>query len=80
VLFDATTGEVTTMLITVHTKVQLVDNKSQKSVYQNNDMVFRNEYQISPDVKSFFEEQDPALERMSRDLALHIVLDVLEGF
>ena len=79
-LFDATTGEVTTMLITVHTKVQLVDNKSQKSVYQNNDMVFRNEYQISPDVKSFFEEQDPALERMSRDLALHIVLDVLEGF
>jgi Lipopolysaccharide-assembly len=80
VLFDATTGEVTTMLITVHTKVQLVDNKSQKSVYQNNDMVFRNEYQISPDVKSFFEEQDPALERMSRDLASHIVSDVLEGF
>jgi outer membrane lipopolysaccharide assembly protein LptE/RlpB len=80
VLFDATTGEVTTMLITVHTKVQLVDNKMQKPVYQNNDMVFRNEYQISPDVKSFFEEQDPALERMSRDLASHIVSDVLEGF
>ena len=70
----------TTMLVTVHTKVQLTDNKTQKSVYQNDDMVFRDEYQISPDVKSFFEEQDPALERMSRDFASHLVANVLEGF
>ena len=80
VLFDATTGEVTTMLVTVHTKVHLVDSKTQKPVYQNNDIVFRDQYQISPDVKGFFEEQDPALGRMSRDLASHIVSSVLEGF
>jgi hypothetical protein len=80
VLFDATTGEVTTMLVTVHTKVQLVDSKTEKPVYQNNDIVFRDQYQISPDVKGFFEEQDPALGRMSRDLASHIVSSVLEGF
>ena len=60
VLFNATTGEVTTMLVTVHTKVQLVDNKTQKAVYHMDDMVFRQEYQISTDVQSFFEEQDPA--------------------
>jgi outer membrane lipopolysaccharide assembly protein LptE/RlpB len=80
VLFQATTGEVTMMLVTVHTKVSLVDNKTEKPVYTNNDMVFRDEYQISSDVKSFFEEQDPALERMSRDLASHLVSDVLENF
>lgn len=80
VLFNATTGEVTTMLVTVHTKVSLVDNHTQKPVYQDNDMVFRDEYQISTDVNSFFEEQDPALERMSRDFASHIVANVLEGF
>jgi outer membrane lipopolysaccharide assembly protein LptE/RlpB len=80
VLFNATTGEVTTMLVTVHTKVSLIDNHTQKPVYQDNDMVFRDEYQISTDVNSFFEEQDPALERMSRDLASHIVANVLEGF
>jgi outer membrane lipopolysaccharide assembly protein LptE/RlpB len=80
VLFNATTGEVTTMLVTVHTKVSLVDNHSQKPVYQDNDMVFRDEYQISTDVNSFFEQQDPALERMSRDLASHLVANVLEGF
>lgn len=80
VLFNATTGEVTTMLVTVHTKVQLTDNHTQKAVYQNPDMLFRDEYQISPDVKSFFQEEDPALGRMSRDFASHLVADVMEGF
>ena len=79
-LFNATTGEVTTMLVTVHTKVALQDNRTQKPVYENADMVFRQEYQISTDVNSFFEQQDPALERMSRDLASHIVSNVLENF
>jgi hypothetical protein len=43
-------------------------------------MTFRNEYQISSDVKSFFQEQDPALERMSHDFAAQIVSNVMEGF
>jgi outer membrane lipopolysaccharide assembly protein LptE/RlpB len=80
VLFDATTGQVTTSLVTVHTKVLLVDNQSQKTVYENDDMVFRDEYQISSDVQTFFEEQDPALERMSRDFAAQIVSNVTEKF
>lgn len=80
VLFNATTGQVTTMLVTVHVKVALVDNRTRKPVYQNPDMVFRQEYQITSDVNSFFEQQDPALARMSRDLAAHIVSNVLENF
>lgn len=80
VLFNATTGQVTTMLVTVHAKVQLVDTKGEKTLYHNDDMVFRDEYQISTDVQSFFEEQNPGLERMSRDFASHLVADVLENF
>ena len=34
VLFNANTGEVTTMLVTVHAKVKLTANKTQKSVYE----------------------------------------------
>lgn len=79
-LFNATTGQVTMMLVTVHTKVQLVGTKDEKPVYENNDMVYRDEYQISSDVQSFFEEQDPALERMSRDFASQLVANVLETF
>jgi hypothetical protein len=80
VLFNATTGEVTTMLVTVHTKVQLLDNKMQKPVYHMDDLVFRQEYQISTDVNSFFEEQDPAVERMARDFAAKLVSNVVENF
>ncbi len=80
VLFQATTGEVTMMLVVVHTKVELIDNRTEKPVYKNDDMVFRDEYQISTDVKSFFQQEDPALDRMSRDLASHLVSNVLENF
>jgi len=80
VLFNATTGQVTTMLVTVHTKVQLVDATTQKVVYKNEDMLFRDEYQISTDVQSFFEEQDPALERMAKDFAAQLVSNVVENF
>lgn len=80
VLFNATTGEVTTMLVVVHTKVELVDTGTHKDVYHSDDMTFRGEYQISTDVQSFFEEQDPALERMSREFASKLVSNLLENF
>lgn len=80
VLFDTTSGEVTTMLVTVHSRLDLLDNVTRRSVYHRDDMVFRDEYQISSDVHSFFEEGDPALERMSRAFAAQLVSDVLENF
>ncbi|MGB8525068.1 MAG: LptE family protein [Candidatus Acidiferrales bacterium] len=79
-IFNATTGQVTMSLVTVHTKVLLVDNQTQKVVYKNDDMVFRDEYQISTDAREFFEEQDPALERMARDFAAQLVSNVVETF
>lgn len=80
ILFDATSGQVTTMLVTVHAKVQLISRGDEKVVYKNDDMVFRDEYQISSDVNGFFQEESPALQRMSRDFASQVVADVLEGF
>jgi outer membrane lipopolysaccharide assembly protein LptE/RlpB len=80
VLFNSTTGEVTTMIVTVHVKVRLTDNHTNKEVYQNSEMVFRDEYQISSDVPSSFEEQSPALGRMSRDFAARLVSNVMENF
>jgi outer membrane lipopolysaccharide assembly protein LptE/RlpB len=79
-LFNSTTGQVTTMLVTVRAKVQLVDNHSKDPVYHNDDMVFRDEYQISSDVQTFFEEKSPALERMAHDFAAKLVSNVLDNF
>ncbi len=80
VLFDATTGQVTTMLVTVHAKVSLIAAHAEKPVYENDDMVFRSEYQIPSNVNTFFQQEDPALERMARDFASNLVANLVEGF
>jgi hypothetical protein len=79
-LFDTNTNRATAMLVTVRMAVRLVDLASQKTVYENNDFLFREEYEISTDIPSFFEEQGPALDRLSRDFSAALVSALLEKF
>jgi len=79
VLFDPTTGRATTVLVTVNVRIALQDHAG-KIFYQNNNFVFREPYEISVDIPSFFQEEGPALDRMSRDFAAQLVSDVLENF
>ena len=78
VLFDPTTGRATTVLVTVNLRVALQDAAG-KVLYRNN-FVFREPYEIAIDIPSFFQEEGPALNRMSRDFASQLVSDVLENF
>ena len=70
----------TTMLVTMKCEVTLIDSTSQKVLYHTDNFLFRNEYEISTDVKSFFEEQDPALDRMAQDFAKRLVAAVTENY
>ena len=79
-IFDPVTGRATTMLVTVTMKVRLEDRATGNVLYHNDNFVFREPYEISADVKSFFEEESPALDRMSRDFAQRLVADILEQF
>jgi outer membrane lipopolysaccharide assembly protein LptE/RlpB len=79
-LFDTKTGRATTMLVTVRCEVTLTQTETQKVLYHTDKFVFRNEYEISTDVKSFFEEQDPALDRLAKDFAQRLVASVTENF
>jgi outer membrane lipopolysaccharide assembly protein LptE/RlpB len=79
VTYDYTTGRATTMLVTVTMKVRLED-RDHKVLYENNNYVFRQPYEISTDVTSFFQEEGPALDRMSQDFASRLVADVLENY
>lgn len=74
------TTRATTMLVTMKCEVTLVESSTQKTLYHSDKFVFRNEYEISSDVKSFFEEQDPALDRMAQDFAKRLVAAVTENF
>ena len=78
-VFDTTTGRATTMLVTVKLKVHL-DDRTGRALYTNDNFLFREPYEISTDVPSFFQEEGPALDRMSRDFAMRLVSDILENF
>jgi outer membrane lipopolysaccharide assembly protein LptE/RlpB len=79
-LFDTKTGRATTMLVTVKCEVTLTQTDTQKALYHSDNFVFRNEYEISTDVASFFEEQDPALDRLAQDFAARLVAAVTENY
>jgi outer membrane lipopolysaccharide assembly protein LptE/RlpB len=79
-LFDTKTGRATTMLVTVKCELTLTESATQKVLYHTDNFVFRNEYEISTDLKSFFEEQDPALDRLAQDFAAHLVAAVTENY
>jgi len=85
-LFDTTTGRATTMLVTVKCEVTFTERATQKVLYHTDNFVFRNQYEISADtadpaaLKNFFEEQDPALDRLARDFAQRLVAAVIENY
>jgi outer membrane lipopolysaccharide assembly protein LptE/RlpB len=79
-LFDTTTGRATTMLVTVKCEITFEERETGKILYHTDNFVFRNQYEISTDVKSFFEEQDPALDRLAQDFAARLVAAVTENY
>src|SRR5256885_8409683 len=77
ITYDSHTGRASSALITVNMKVELVD-KAGKVLFENPNYVYREQYQISREVSSFFEEESPAVDRMSRDFARSLVANILE--
>lgn len=77
--YDSRTGRTESVLVVVSMKVSLTDRNG-KILFQNPDYLFREQYQVSQELSSFFEEDSPALGRLSRDFAKTLVSNVLEGF
>ena len=75
-----TTTRATTMLITMKCEVTLEDRETGKVLYHSDNFVFRNEYELSTDVPSFFDERDPAYLRMAADFASRLVAAVTENY
>jgi hypothetical protein len=64
-------------LITVQMSVKLVRVSDSKVLWENNDFLYRERYQLNPNVKDFFSEENPALERLSREFASSLASTVL---
>ncbi len=77
--YNSATQQSSSYLITMVISVKLT-GRDGKILYENNNYVFRQQYQSTTSLSSFFEEDPAAVERLSRDFARQLVADVLEGF
>jgi outer membrane lipopolysaccharide assembly protein LptE/RlpB len=77
--YDSQTGRAASVLVVISIRVALVDRHG-KNLYENPSYLFREQYEVSRDLNSFFEEDSPAFRRLSRDFAQTLVSNILEGF
>ena len=77
--YNAETQESSTFLVTMVVAVTL-KGRDGRILYQNNNYVFRQQYQATTDLPTFLDESPAAVERLSRDFARALVADVLESF
>jgi outer membrane lipopolysaccharide assembly protein LptE/RlpB len=77
--YDSQTGRASSAIIVVHVKVDLKDRQG-KTLFSNPDYIFRDQYQVSRELSSFFAEDTPALRRLTRDFARTLVADILESY
>jgi lipopolysaccharide assembly LptE-like protein len=77
--YDSKTGRAASVLVIVSMKVSLSDRQG-RILYQNPSYTFREQYQVSQELSSFFEEDSPAFQRLSREFARTLVSNILEAF
>jgi len=77
--YDSQTGRAASALITVSIQVKLTDRQG-KVLFDNPSYLFHEQYEISRDLPSFFQEESPAVDRLSRDFARTLVANILEAY
>lgn len=65
--------------ITITAAVTVRDQTENRVLYDNQNFTFRGEYEFSSDPRSFFNEEDPAILRMSRSFAESIVSTLINA-
>jgi Lipopolysaccharide-assembly len=84
------TEQATAMMVTLKCEITLTERDSGKVLFHTENFVFRNEYQLATagqtssesraSVETFFQESDPAFDRMARDFATRLVAAVTENY
>jgi hypothetical protein len=66
--------------VTITVELTLRDQTKNKVIYNNQNYIFRGEYEIASDPTTFFPEEGPAVDRLARDFARSVLTTILEGF
>ena len=66
--------------VTIVAAVTVRDQVENRVLYDNQNYVFRGEFEFTNDPRTFFNEEDPAAERMARSFAESLVSTLTNGF
>jgi outer membrane lipopolysaccharide assembly protein LptE/RlpB len=76
--YNSSTQQSSSFIVTIVASVTL--NAADGTVlYQNKNIVYREQYQSTTDLATFIQEDPAAVERLSRAFARQVVADLLEG-
>jgi hypothetical protein len=65
--------------VTIVSAVTIRDLKENTILYDNQNFVFRDSFEFSDDPRSFFNEEDPAVERIARAFSESVVSTIING-
>ena len=65
--------------VTIVAAVTVRDQTQNRVLYDNQNFVFRGEYEFANDPRNFFSEEDPAVQRMARSFAESIVSTLINA-
>jgi hypothetical protein len=77
--YDATSGQTSSYLVTVTTRVELVAHDG-TVLYKNDAFGWHEQYQSTQDLSGFVQEDGAAVRRMAHDFSEALVSDMLESF
>ena len=66
--------------VTIVAAVTVRDQHENRVLYDNQNFVFRGEFEFANDPRNFFNEEDPAVMRIARSFAESIVSTLINGF
>lgn len=66
--------------VTITAAVTVRDQIENRVIYDNQNYVFRGDFEFSDDPRAYFNEEDPAVQRMARSFAESVVSTLVNGF
>lgn len=66
--------------VTITAAITVRDQIENRVLYDNQNYVFRGEFEFANDPRSYFNEEDPAVQRMARSFAESLVSVLINGF
>jgi outer membrane lipopolysaccharide assembly protein LptE/RlpB len=80
ITIDPVTTRATSSQIVLTIQFTLTDRHTGKVIYQRTGYEFRDRYEISTNLPTYFDESSPAVKRVTRAAAAAVVTSILEAF